>query len=120
MNPNEEQLINTLKYHAKDYHPTLKPHSLLTNKFEVSYFYVNDHAELILTVRALLFLCQQVMDPEGYFEIPAEEEKASLMSQVIRVAGRLMPKGDEELLDYVNLYLKSEKLRTGLDGEQGI
>jgi len=51
MNPNEEKLINSLKHQALDHHPTLKPHSFFKNKFEVSLFYVDNHVDLVLTVR---------------------------------------------------------------------
>lgn len=64
MNPNEEKLINSLKRHAIDHHPTLKPHSFFNDKYEVCLFYVEDHAELLLTVRSLIHLALRTIDPE--------------------------------------------------------
>ncbi|MDL5511186.1 hypothetical protein QSE00_05130 [Arenibacter sp. M-2] len=64
MNPNEQKLINSLRFQAMDHHPTLKPHSFFKNKFEVSLFYVDNHVDLVLTVRALLYLAMKAIDPE--------------------------------------------------------
>ena len=63
MNPNEEKLINSLKHQALDHHPTLRPHPFFYNKYEVSLFYVDNHVDLLLTVRAMLYLAMKTIDP---------------------------------------------------------
>ncbi|MCM4162167.1 MULTISPECIES: hypothetical protein [unclassified Arenibacter] len=113
MNPNEEKLINSLKYQAKDHHPTLKPHPLFNNKYEVSFFYVDNHLDLLLTVRVMLYLAKKVIDPELYDDINERYEKEYLR-QILTIANRLMPQGEEELMDHLNLYYREEKLREGL------
>lgn len=113
MNPNEEKLIHSLRYHAMDHHPTLKPHSFFKNKFKVSLFYVDNHADLVLTVRALLYLAMKAIDPELIDDINDRYEK-EYIRQVLRIANRLLPQGEEALLDDLNLYYREEKLREGL------
>ena len=105
MNPNEEKLIQSLKHQAKDHHPTLKPHPLFKNKYEASFFYVDNHIDLLLTVRAMLYLAKKVIHPELYDDINDRYEKEYLC-QILTVANRLMPKGEEELMDHLNLYYR--------------
>ena len=113
MNPNEEKLINSLKHQALDHHPTLKPHSFFKNKFEVSLFYVDNHVDLVLTVRAMLYLAMKTIDPELIDDIN-DRYKKEYIRQVLTIANRLLPQGEEALLDDLNLYYKEEKLREGL------
>ncbi|ASO06008.1 hypothetical protein [Arenibacter algicola] len=113
MNANEENLIHRLRYHAMDHHPTLKPHSFFKNKFEVSLFYVDNHSDLVLTVRALLYLAMKAIDPELCDDINNRFEK-EYIRQSLTIANRLLPQGEEALLDDLNLYYREEKLREGL------
>ncbi len=113
MKANEVKLIHSLNYHAMDHHPTLKPHSFFTDKFEVSLFYVDNHMDLILTVRAMLHLAMKVIDPELCDEISDRSEKGYIR-QILAIANRLLPQGEEGLLDHINLYYREEKLREGI------
>ena len=113
MNPNEEKLIHSLRFQAKDHHPTLKPHTFFKNKFEVSLFYVDNHEDLLLTVRAMLYLATKVIDPELIDNINDKYEKGYIR-QILTIANRLIPQGEEALLDDLNLYYREEKLREGL------
>lgn len=113
MNPNEEKLIHSLRYHAMDHHPTLKPHTFFKSKFEVSLFYMDNHVDLVLTVRALLYLAMKAIDPELCDDINNRFEK-EYIRQALTIANRLLPQGEEALLDDLNLYYREEKLREGL------
>ena len=113
MNQNEERLIHSLRYHAMDHHPTLKPHTFFKNKFEVSLFYMDNHVDLVLTVRAMLYLAMKAIDPELYDDINDRYEK-EYIRQALTIANRLLPHGEEALLDDLNLYYREEKLREGL------
>ena len=113
MNQNEEKLINSLKHQALDHHPTLRPHPFFNNKYEVSLFYVDNHVDLVLTVRAMLYLAMKAIDPELIDDINERYEK-EYIRQVLTIANRLLPQGEEALLDDLNLYYREEKLREGL------
>lgn len=110
MNPNEEKLIDSLKKDAIDHHPILRPHVFFKKKYQVSLFYVDDHAELLMTVRALIYLSSRVLGPEFVDDVSERIEKAYI-HQVLTIANRLMPQGEEALLDHLNLYYREEKLR---------
>ena len=113
MNTNEKKLIDSLKYHAKDHNPTITPHPFYKDRFQVTYFYVDDHADLFLTVRALIYLCQRAIEPEFFESEPADDEYI-YVKQALAVAHRLMPIGEEALMDLINRYYREEKLRDGL------
>ena len=110
MNPNEEKLIDSLKRHAMDHHPTLMPHSFYKDKFEVSLFFMEDHAELLLTVRAMIHLALRTIDPELCLDTISERNEKYYIRHVLAIANRLMPQGEEALLDHINLYYKEERL----------
>ncbi|UNY97755.1 hypothetical protein MQE36_11735 [Zhouia spongiae] len=115
MNSNEENLIQSLKNQAMDHHPTLKPHGFFKDKFQVSLFYVNNHAELLFTVRALTHLALRVIDPElSEDDISGRNEK-DYIRQALTIANRLMPQGEEAFMDVINQYYREEKLRNKLD-----
>ncbi|MDT0648151.1 hypothetical protein RM545_15760 [Zunongwangia sp. F260] len=111
MNPNEEALIASLHQQAKDHEPTLKPHSLFEGKYSVNAFYVDDHTDLLLTVRAMIHLAMRVIDPELFGDDISQKNETAFVRQVLIIANRLMPKGEEALLDLLNLYYRDEKLR---------
>ena len=85
-----------------DHHPPLKPHSFFKNKFEVSLFYVDNHVDLVLTLRAMLYLAIKAINPELCDDTNNRYEKEYLL-QVITIANRLLPQGEEALLDDLNL-----------------
>jgi len=85
MNTNEEKLINSLKHQALDHHPTLKPHPFFNNKYEVSLFYVDNHVDLMLTVRAMLYLAMKAIDPELIDDINDRYEK-EYIRQILTIA----------------------------------
>lgn len=114
MNSNEEKLIEKLKSHAADHGPTLKPHPFFKDKFHVSYFYVDDHSDLLKSIRALIYLCHRVLDPEFVESEPFNNE-TSYIQQALAIANRLMPIGEEALMDHINLYYREEKLRDHID-----
>ncbi len=113
MNTNEDKLIQNLKDHAMDHEPTLEPHPFFKDKFQVSYFYVDDHADLLSTVRALIFLCHRVLDPE-FFENEPFDNTNRYIRQALILANRLMPMGEEALMDHLNCYFREEGLRQRL------
>ena len=97
-----------------DHHTTLKPHSFFKNKFEVSLFYVDNHVDIVLSVRAMLHLAMKAIDTELCDDINKRYEK-EYIRQVLTIANRLLPQGEEALLDDLNLYYREEKLREGLN-----
>ncbi len=52
MIPNEEKLVKNLNYHAMDQIPTP---TIFKDRLQITYFYIRDHADLLLTVRPLQF-----------------------------------------------------------------
>src|SRR5690606_5005582 len=114
MNPNEEKLINSLKSHARDYLPTLKPHPFFKDKYEVSFFYVDDHVDLLLTARALTYLATKVIDPESCDDISDRSQKV-FIRQALKIVNRILPQGEVALMDHLNLYYGEERLREGLE-----
>lgn len=115
MNPNEEKLISSLKRQATDHHPTLKSHPFYKGKFQPYFFYVDGHSELLLTVRALIYLSMRTFDPEFGVDDMLERDEDDYIRQVLTIANRLMPKGEEALMDDINLYYRNEKLRDHID-----
>lgn len=115
MNTAKKNLIKNLKFHAGDHHPTLRPHSFFKGKYAVNLFYVDNHADLLLTVRALIHLSMRVLDPEyGVDDINVKNEM-DYIRQALSVANRLMPFGEEAFLDQINTYMREEGLRDKLD-----
>ncbi|UGU15395.1 hypothetical protein LS482_17145 [Sinomicrobium kalidii] len=115
MKPNEAALLRRLKKGAKDYHPTLSPHSLLRGKYQVNFFYMEDHMELMFTVRSLLNVCIMAIDPEQLSERPSRSKQETYIRQVLVVMNRLTPKGEEGLLDDINRYFREEGFRKNTD-----
>lgn len=118
MNTAKKNLIKSLKFHAKDHHPTLRPHSFYKGKYAVNLFYVDDHADLLLTVRALVHLSMRVLDPEFVVDDFNEKNEMDYIRQALSIANRLMPYGEEAFLDQLNTYFREEGLREGLDRRQ--
>lgn len=117
MNSNEEKLINSLKHDACNHDPILKPHGFFKNKYEVNLFYVDDHADLLMTVRALIHLSLRALDPEFVDDISEKSEDAYIR-QALTIANRLMPHGEEAHLDHLNLYFREERLGIGLNKDE--
>ncbi len=113
MNKAEKNLIESLKFHARDHHPTLKPHSFFKDKYAVSLFYVDNHADLILSVRAILHLAVKAINPE--MENSCSRYEKEYIRQALTIANRLLPQGEEAFLDQINTYLREEGYRKGLD-----
>lgn len=109
MKPNEEKLINTLNHHAGDHTPTLIPHVYFKGKFQPSFFYVDNHADLLLTVRALIYLSMRVTDPEFGVDDVLERNEEDYIRQALTIANRLMPWGEEAVMDHVNLFYREKK-----------
>jgi len=114
MNPNEEKLINSLKYHASDHTPTLTPHPYFEGKFQSSFFYVDGHAELLQTARALIYLSMRVIDPEFGVDDILERNEDNYVRQALTIANRIMPWGEEALMDHINLYYREESIKEKL------
>lgn len=106
MNPNEEKLIKELKHHANDHTPTLVPHPWFKGKYQPTFFYVEGHADLLLTVRALIYLSMRAFDPELGIDDVHEKKEGVFIRQALIIANRLMPNGEEELMDYLNEYFR--------------
>lgn len=113
MNANEERLINALREHACDHTPTLKPHPFYEDKFSVMGFYVEGHEELMLTIRALTYLCQVVLDPEFAYK-ESKQVQTHYIQHLLSISKRFMPLGEEALLDHLNLYFREERLKDHL------
>ncbi|RNL83921.1 hypothetical protein ED312_14440 [Sinomicrobium pectinilyticum] len=81
MNTYEKKLIESRKHYVKDYHPILQPPSIFKDKFQIRYFYIEGHADLLLTARAFIYLCQKVNNlgeiPRKYFSTQASEHLKS-------------------------------------------
>jgi len=113
MNENEKRFLEALQLHAHDHDATLKPHPFYKDKFLVTYFYVDGHEELFLTVRALLYVCHLSLHPE-YASKESEEVHNILLQHLLAISKRFLPLGEEALMDHLNLYYREEKLREGL------
>ena len=61
----------------------------------------------------MLHLAMKAIDPELCDDINGRYEK-EYIRQVLTIANRLLPQGEEALLDDLNLYYREEKLREGL------
>ncbi len=74
---------------------------------------MDDHTDLLLTVRAMLHLTKKVIDPELCDDI-SDKNETDYIRQVLTIANRLMPQGEEALMDHLNLYYREERLRKSL------
>lgn len=109
MNRNDEKLIKNLIYHANDHTPTLVPHPYLKDKFQPYFFYVDGYADLLLTVRALIYLSMRVLDSEFGVDDITERNENDYIRHSMMIANRLMPTGEEALMDHLNLYYRKKK-----------
>ena len=109
MNPNEEKLIKDLRLLANDHSPTLVPHPWFKNKFQPTFFYLDGHADLLLTVRALLYLSMRAINPELGSDDVMDRNEKEFIHQAMTIANRLMPVGEEALMDHLNLFYREEK-----------
>ncbi|MBW8244025.1 hypothetical protein K1F50_14550 [Muricauda oceani] len=109
MNPNEEKLIKDLRLHSNDHSPTLVPHPWLKDKFQPTFFYLDGHADLLLTVRALLYLSMRAINPDLGSDDIMDRNEEEFIHQAMTIANRLMPVGEEALMDHLNLFYREEK-----------
>ena len=109
MNPNEEKLIKDLRFHGNDHTPTLVPHPWFKDKFQPTFFYLDGHADLLLTVRALIYLSMRAINPELGSDDVMERNEEEFIHQAMTIANRLMPVGEEALMDHLNLFYREEK-----------
>lgn len=110
MNPNEEKLIEKLRLHLNDHTPTLVPHPWFKDKFRPTFFYVDGHADLLLTVRALIYLSMRAINSELGPDDVMDRDREEFIHQAMTIANRLMPVGEEALMDLLNLFYREEKL----------
>lgn len=108
MKQHEEKLIENLNYHKMDHTPTLIPHAHFKGKYQPTFFYVDGHADLLLTVRALIYLSMRVTDPEFGRDDILERNEEDYIRQTLTIANRLMPCGEEALLDHINKFYRDE------------
>lgn len=108
MNPNEEKLIKDLRDRLNDHTPTLVPHPYFTGKFQPTFFYLDGHADLLLTVRALLYLSTRAINPEFGSDDVMARNGEEFIHQAMTIANRLMPVGEEALMDHLNLFYREE------------
>lgn len=109
MDLNEEKLLKDLRFHANDHSPTLVPHPWFKDKFQPTFFYLEGHAELLLTVRALIYLSMRAINPELGSDDVMERNEEEFIHQAMTIANRLMPVGEEALMDHLNLFYREEK-----------
>ena len=109
MNPNEEKLIKDLRFHLNDHTPTLVPHPWLKDEFQPTFFYLDGHADLLLTVRALICLSMRAINPNLGSDDVMERNEEEFIHQAMTIANRLMPVGEEALMDHLNLFFREEK-----------
>lgn len=62
----------------------------------------------------MLYLAMKIIYRELCDDINKRYEK-EYIRQALTIAGRLLPQGEEALLDDLNLYYREEKLREGLN-----
>ena len=105
----EEKLIEKLNYHKTDHTPILIPHLHFKGKYQPSFFYVDDHTDLLLTVRALIYLSMKVIDPESETDDILERNKDEYVQQTLKIANRLLPWGEEALMDHINEFYRAQK-----------
>ncbi len=109
MKPNEEKLIKDLRYHLNDHTPTLVPHPYFKDKFQPTFFYLDGHADLLLTVRALIYLSMRAINPDLASDDVMDRNEEEFIHQVMTIANRLMPVGEEALMDHLNLFFRKKK-----------
>lgn len=105
----EEKLIEKLNYHKMDHTPTLIPHLYFKGKYQPSFFYVDGHADLLMTVRALIYLSMKAIDPEFGTDDILERNKDEYVQHTLTIASRLMPWGEEGLMDHINEFYRAKK-----------
>nr|WP_288979327.1 hypothetical protein [uncultured Allomuricauda sp.] len=108
MNPNEEKLIKDLRFHGNDHTPTLVTHPWFKDKFQPTFFYLDGHADLLLTVRALIYLSMRAINPELGSDDIMDRNEEEFIHQAMTIANRLMPVGEEALMDHLNLFYREE------------
>ena len=113
MNQNEEKLIKDLRFHGNDHTPTLVPHPWFKEKFQPTFFYVDGHADLLLTVRALIYLSMRAINPDLGSDDVMDRNEEEFIHQAMTIANRLMPVGEEALMDHLNLFYREEKKAKG-------
>ncbi|WP_437398309.1 hypothetical protein [Flagellimonas lutimaris] len=109
MSPNEEKLLKNLRHHSNDHSPTLVPHPWFKDKFQPTFFYLDGHADLLLTVRALLYLSMRAINPDLGSDDVMDRNEKEFIHQAMTIANRLMPVGEEALMDQLNLFYREEK-----------
>ena len=109
MNPNEEKLIKDLRFHGNDHTRTLVPHPWFKDKFQPTFFYLDGHADLLLTVRTLIYLSMRAINPELGSDDMMDRNEEEFIHQAMTIANRLMPVGEEALMDHLNLFYREEK-----------
>ncbi|MBO0343070.1 hypothetical protein [Flagellimonas profundi] len=109
MKPNEEKLIKDLRQHSNDHTPTLDPHPYFKGKFQPTFFYLDGHADLLLTVRALIYLSMRAINPDLGSDDVIDRNEEEFIHQAMTIANRLMPVGEEALMDHLNLFYREEK-----------
>lgn len=110
MKPSIEKLVTHLERTGKDHPPTLWKHPFYKDKYQVYFFYVEDHWELVTFVEALISICRYTLERDG---VPLEtpEHQLDLYREcLLKLAERLTPKGDISALDGVHEYMYTEKL----------
>ena len=109
MNTNEEKLLKDLRFHLNDHTPTLVPHSYFKDKFQPTFFYLDGHADLLLTVRALIYLSTRAINPDLGSDDAMDRNEEEFIHKAMTIANRLMPVGEEALMDHLNLFYREEK-----------
>lgn len=118
MKPNEEKLIKDLRFHSNDHTPTLVPHPYFKDKFQPTFFYGDGHTDLLLTVRALLYLSMRAINPEVGQDDVMDKNQEVFIHQAMTMANRLMPVGEEALMDLLNLFYREEKKAKEKNGQE--
>lgn len=109
MKPNEEKLIKDLRFHLNEHTPTLVPHLWFKDKFQPTFFYFDGHVDLLLTVRPLIYLSMRAINPDLGSDDVMDINEEEFIHQALTIANRLMPVGEEALMDHLNLFYREEK-----------
>ncbi|WP_418502369.1 hypothetical protein [Flagellimonas sp.] len=109
INPNEEKLLKDLRFYGNDHDPTLVPHPWFKDKFQPTFFYLDGHADLLLTVRALIYLSMRAINPDLGSDEVMDRNEEEFIHQAMTIANRLMPVGEEALMDHLNQFYREEK-----------
>ncbi|WP_148044277.1 hypothetical protein [Sinomicrobium pectinilyticum] len=62
----------------------------------------------------MMYLCQKIREP-GFFKSTPYDDEKRYIRQALDIVNRLMPVGEESLMDHLNRYYRDEKLREGLE-----